>query len=143
MREPRRDRPGDETHQAVHDELKNPAVRAPGAVEQLGHDERDRADDQQPDAPADSFDVEKNIVERAEHQRRQDAEQITVLQRPCEHREQLCRLRKAGRMTPVAGHHGGGQQEPEPAKQRPQSRENQIPFHGRLGSSYLVIAGFG
>src|SRR5216683_4848658 len=65
-----------------------------------------------------------------EHQRRQNAEQITVLHRLGEHREQLCRLRNAGRMAPVAGHHGGGQQKPEPAERRPQRCENQIPFHG-------------
>ena len=129
MRQPRRDRPGDKAHQAVHNELNNPAVRTPRAVEQLGQDERDRADDHEPDAPANSFDVEKNIIHRAEHQRRQDAEQITVLQRPGEHREQLCRLRNAGRMAPIAGHYGGRQQHPEPAERRRQRCENQIPFH--------------
>jgi len=45
-------------------------------IKQFGSDEPDRADDQHPGNRANSFDVEQNIIHRAQHQRRQHAEQI-------------------------------------------------------------------
>ena len=49
------------------------------------------------------FDVEQNVIDRRHHQRRQDAEQITVLQRLGEHREQrLARLDAIAKLLDVA-----------------------------------------
>jgi len=44
---------------------------------------------QQPDRPADFPDVPQDVVDRGEHQRRNNAEQIGVLQRLGEHHKQL------------------------------------------------------
>src|SRR5882757_3508306 len=67
VRQPRRDREGYETHETVKDELDYAAVRTPRAVKQFARDEPDRADDQHPGNRVNSFDVEQNIIHRAQH----------------------------------------------------------------------------
>jgi hypothetical protein len=144
VRQPRRQRRGDKAHQAVQDELENATVRPPRTVQQFRRAKRDHTNDQQPDTPANSFDVEQNIIHRAEHQRRPDAEQIAVLKLRGEDHEQLCDLRQVG-VGPVAGHQGVHQQQQEPAEQRPQGRKDQIPLHGtprvfRIGCSRFWLS---
>src|SRR6202012_4462738 len=53
-----------------------------------------------------------------------------------EHHEQLCHF--AVRLLPVAGHHGACDQQEEPAEERPQRREDQIPFHAQLPLLYAA-----
>src|SRR5882762_6670562 len=65
VRQPRRDRAGDKSEQAVKDELDYAAGGSPRAVKQFCRDEPDRSDDQHPDARANSFDMEENIIHRA------------------------------------------------------------------------------
>src|SRR6266851_2689933 len=64
VRQPRRNRCGDKSDQAVKDELDHAAVRSPRAVKQFCGDEPDRADNQHPGDRANSFDVEQNIIHR-------------------------------------------------------------------------------
>src|SRR5258708_2609381 len=64
VRQPRGDRAGNKSDQAVKEELGYAAVRSARAVQQFSRDEPDRADHQQPPKRANSFDVEENIIHR-------------------------------------------------------------------------------
>jgi hypothetical protein len=69
-----------------------------------------------------------NVVDRGEYHRRQNAEQVTELQRLHEHHEQLCDLGQVG-LGPIARQDGGNQQQQKPGNERPERRENYIPLH--------------
>src|SRR6202000_2605346 len=121
------------------DELERAAVLPARTVKQFSRSEGGDADEQDAQRRADPLDVEENVLDRADHQRRQQAEQIAVLQRRREHREQLADLGRARRMRgPIARQKRRRQQQPEAAQERPDRRENQIAFHA--SSSRLPIA---
>ncbi|MGY4450962.1 hypothetical protein ACVWZR_005622 [Bradyrhizobium sp. i1.3.1] len=70
---------------------------------------------------------------------RQEAEQIAVLQRFEEHREQLSDLAEIG-LGPITGLIGRRQQQQEPADERTDQRKHQIAFHQVSSSFAAVIA---
>lgn len=128
MRQPRRQRRRHEADKAVEKELHRAGVRAARGVEKYRHDKAHRADDQHADDGTDALDVIEDVVDRADHQGRDDAEQIRVLQRPGEDDEQLSDLGEIG-VFPVAGLVGGDEQQQETADERTQCSEDQITLH--------------
>ncbi|GCC44941.1 hypothetical protein chiPu_0028842 [Chiloscyllium punctatum] len=129
VRQPGRDHARDEADQPVEDELHRPAFGAVRGVGQRRAEERHETDDQHPHRRRDPPHMHQDVVDRAEHQRRHDAEQIIVLQRLHEHDEQLRHFAAIG-LGPVAGLIGGHQQQQEAADERPDGCEDQIAFHG-------------
>src|SRR6185437_514923 len=51
--------------------------------------------------------------------------------------EQLCHFVPA-RLIPIAGHHGGRDQQEKTAEERSERRENQIPFHALLPATFAA-----
>jgi hypothetical protein len=128
MGQPRRERCRDKADQAVQKELGYAAIRPARAVEKLGGEKRDHADNQHPDHPANARHVEQDVVYRPEHQAGQDAEQVAVLKRLEENQKQLCHPGQIG-LVPISRHHGGRHQQQKAAEERTQRRENQISLH--------------
>ena len=76
------------------------------------------AHDQHAHDRADASDVTEDVVDRADHQRRHDAEQIGVLQCLGERHDQLFDLGNVG-LGPVPRRHRGRKQQQETADERP------------------------
>jgi hypothetical protein len=143
VREPGRQYPGHEADQPIEHELERARIRTARAIEQFRRRKADGTDDQHPDHVTDARQVKQDVVDRADHQRRHDAEQIAVLQRPGEGREELADLPQAG-LGPVPRRPRGREQQQQAAKERADGCEDQIAFHGRPASfSYSVIAALG
>src|SRR6267378_8556080 len=73
VRQPRRDHRGHEAGEAVEDELHHAALRAAQATQQFARYEPGRAHDQHPHERTYLRDVDQNVIDRPEHQRRHDA----------------------------------------------------------------------
>ena len=100
--EPGREHRRDQANHSVQDELNRAAVRSARAVGQRREEEGDRTDQHDAPCQVNPLDVKQNVFDSGDQQRRQDAEQIAVLQRLEEDDEELRDLREIG-LGPVTG----------------------------------------